>query len=81
MLRIENGEYKIDSSCTKIHKRIKRHYSQWVKTFKRAFHHVYRGAKDQYFKLKKPVFVDCRGIADFSKNLRFTKTTIFILNY
>ena len=46
---------------------------------------VCRGAKDygllnQYFKLKKVVFINRRKIAGFSKNFRLTKTTIFIFN-
>ena len=35
----------------------------------------------QYFKLKKVVFLNRNRTADFSKNSRFAKTTIFILNY
>ena len=38
---IENAIYKIDDLCTETHKRIKRHYNQWVKTFKRFFYHTY----------------------------------------
>ena len=38
---IESGIYKTNGSCTEKYKRIKRRYSQCVKTFKKTFYHVY----------------------------------------
>ena len=41
MLSIKNGAYKVDDSYTQAHKIIKRHYRQWVKTFKRALYNAH----------------------------------------
>ena len=40
MFRIEGG-HKIDGSKKDAYKRIQRHYSQWLKTFKGSFYHIY----------------------------------------
>ena len=40
MFRFENDVHIISGSCTETHKSLKKHYSQWVLTFKRAFYHV-----------------------------------------
>ena len=52
IFRIENGVHKIDGSFTESYKRITRHNSQWVKTLKRAFYHVYTTLN-----ITKPIWV------------------------
>ena len=41
MFHVENDVHKIDGTYTVTLKRIKKHCSQWVKTFKRVFNHVF----------------------------------------